>query len=109
MVLRGLGVARASSRAKFFQGCRQLNRCLELLIKRCNSVSFDGKKIKFLCLFLRQSLKKVVKQSTGGPRYIRSFYLRNRVSAIGNTPFFWNVSLQITIITRSLNMQIHCQ
>jgi hypothetical protein len=29
---------------------------------------------------------------TGGPLYMRSFYLRIRVSAIANWPFFWNLS-----------------
>jgi len=29
---------------------------------------------------------------TGGPRYMRSFYLRIRVYAIEKWPFFWNIS-----------------
>jgi len=30
--------------------------------------------------------------STGGPRYMQSFYLRIRVYAIEKWPFFWNLS-----------------
>ncbi len=29
---------------------------------------------------------------TGGPRYMRSFYMRFRVYAIEKWPFFWNLS-----------------
>jgi len=31
-------------------------------------------------------------QNTGGPRYMRSFYLRFHVYAIEKLAFFWNLS-----------------
>ncbi len=31
-------------------------------------------------------------KTTGGPRYMRSFYLPIRLSAIANWPFFWKVT-----------------
>jgi len=37
-------------------------------------------------------------ESTGGPRYMRSFYLRIRVNAIEKWPFFLEPILQFTVI-----------
>ncbi len=36
--------------------------------------------------------------STGGPHYMRSFYLGFHVSSIPNWPIFWNVSPHFTVI-----------
>ncbi len=65
-----------------------------MTVSPCRSCQKSNPTFQTLCciLFLLVLMVSIVFIDTGGPRYMRSFYLWIRVSAIENWPFFCNLS-----------------
>ncbi len=83
---------------------------------KCNVVKGEGmyKKVsriiemaskcrnKYICMYFY-----IVCYCTGGPLYMRSFYVRIRVSSIGNWVIFWNITLNLQSFLVFLNVTFY--